>query len=364
MKHRPSFQNKRIKLVGTILLMLLSILLLNSCSQQSQVKRVGMLLGLPGVEYVGENFKTAMAELGYVEGENITYDIQVMGFDPEAQRAALQEFVDEDVDLIFVFPTEPTILAKEVTAGTDIPVVFTNAWIDDMGIVDSIREPGGNLTGARYPTDIPVGRFEVMMQLLPDAKRFVIPHILGYPISQPQIDAITEVADARGVTIVPLPVTTPEELATGLEEFVTEDGSVDIDGILIIAGPLTSVPGMPEALLAFGEEHQLPMGGSSFFSEGYNSLFSFENDFFNIGIDVAPTADKILQGVAPGSIPITSSEGILTVALYQIEALGLEAPEELLIAADMVLREPLVLEDFTEGELPSLDPPAEDGSGG
>jgi putative ABC transport system substrate-binding protein len=338
-------------------------LLITSCGQQDEPKRVGMLLGLPGVDYVGENFKTAMAELGYVENENITYDIRVMGFDVEAQRAALQDFVDQDVDLIFVFPTEPTVLAKEITAGTDIPVVFTNAWIDGLGIVDSIREPGGNLTGARYPTDIPVGRFEVMMQLVPDAKRILIPYIDGYPISQPQLDAIAPVAEARGVTIVPLPVTTTEELVAGLEQLVTEDG-VNIDGILHIAGPLVGIPGMPEALLAFGEEHQLPMGGSSFFSEGYNSIFAYENDLFNIGIDVAPTADKILQGVDPGSIPVTSSEGILTVLLYQIEALGLEAPEELLISADMVLREPFVFEPLPEGEAPADAPPAEDEAGG
>lgn len=363
MNQKSMFQSKTKRRIGMMFLFLLTVLLITSCGQQNEVKRVGMLLGLPGVDYIGDNFKTAMAELGYVEGENITYDIEVMGFDIEAQRAALQDFVDEDVDLIFVFPTEPTVLAKEVTAGTDIPVVFTNAWIDGLNIVDSIREPGGNLTGARYPTDIPIGRFEVMMQLLPDAKRLLIPHIVGYPIAQPQLDAITPVAEARGVTIVPLPVTTPEELSAGLEQFVTEDG-VDIDGILFIAGPFVGTPGMPETVLAFAEEHQIPMGGSSFFSEGYNSMFALENDFFNIGIDVAPTADKILQGVDPGSIPVTSSEGVLTVLLYQIEAMGIEAPEELLIAADMVLREPFVFEELPEGELPSLDPPTEDGNGG
>ena len=363
MNQKSMFQSRTKRLIGMILLFLLTLLLITSCGQQDKTKHVGMLLGLPGVDYIGDNFKTAMAELGYVEDEDITYDIRVMGFDVEAQRAALQDFVDADVDLIYVFPTEPTVLAKEVTAGTDIPVVFDNAWIDDLGIVDSIREPGGNLTGVRYPTDIPIGRFEVMMQLLPDAKRLVIPHILGYPIAQPQIEAITEVAEARGVTIIPLPVTTSEELAAGLEQFVTEDGSVDIDGILFIAGPLVGTPGMPETLLAFGEEHQLPMGGSSFFSEGYNSMFALESDFFTIGIDVAPTADKILQGVAPGSIPVTSSEDTLTVLLYQVEALGLEAPEELLIAADTVLREPFVFEPLPEGEVPADAAPAEDGNG-
>lgn len=93
-------------------------------------------------------------------------------------------------------------------------------------------------------------------------------------------------------------------------------------------------------------------------------MFGIDLDLFSIGTEVGPTADKILQGVAPGSIPVISPDGLLTVALYQIEELGIEAPEELLIAADMVLREPFVFEDLPEGELPSLDPPAEDGNGG
>ena len=136
--------NKKIKRV--ILAISITALLLSSCSsgQSPKVYRVGILSGLGFLADTADGFKEGMAELGYVEGENIVYDVQQTEFDMEAYRSILQKFVEDEVDLIVSFPTEATMEAKAATQGTDIPVVFTYALIEGMGIVDSVREPGGN----------------------------------------------------------------------------------------------------------------------------------------------------------------------------------------------------------------------------
>ena len=63
--------------------MIITTLLLSGCGglQQKKSYKVGMLIGLEFTAPIAEGFKEGMKELGYVEGENITYDVQVVGFD-------------------------------------------------------------------------------------------------------------------------------------------------------------------------------------------------------------------------------------------------------------------------------------------
>ncbi|GEM_PF-2757216 len=80
-----------------------------------------------------------MSELGYIEGKNIVYDPQVKDFDPEGQKAAVQKFVKDKVDLIFTFPTEATVIAYNNTKGTDIPVVFAMCGVEGNLPIESVN---------------------------------------------------------------------------------------------------------------------------------------------------------------------------------------------------------------------------------
>ena len=106
-----------------------------------------------------------MTELGYTEGKNIVYDVQKTNVDIDAYKKITQKFVQDKVDLIFVFPTEAAMEAKAATQGTNIPVVFDLAFTDVKGIdlINSVREPGGNITGVRFPSvDIASKRLEIL----------------------------------------------------------------------------------------------------------------------------------------------------------------------------------------------------------
>ena len=68
-----------------------------------------------------------MAEQGYVENLNIVYDFHKVNADPAGIKRIVKKFVADKVDLILTFPTNPSVIAKAVTRGTNIPVVFANA---------------------------------------------------------------------------------------------------------------------------------------------------------------------------------------------------------------------------------------------
>ena len=202
MKNTNDFERSKRMWWIVLTLMVVGSLLLSGCgAKEPKVYKVGVLAGISFVADIVDGFKEGMAELGYVEGENIEYDVQSTEFDMAAYESIVKKFVEDDVDLILVFPTEATMVAKEVAQGSDVPVLFTFALVEGMGIVDSIQEPGGNITGVRYPgPDIALRRFEITRELVPDARRIMIPYQRDYPIVFPQLEVLYAPADCLGVT--------------------------------------------------------------------------------------------------------------------------------------------------------------------
>ncbi|MCX7855721.1 MAG: hypothetical protein N2556_07070, partial [Anaerolineae bacterium] len=162
---------------GAFLLALVFSITIAGCRPSPRVYRVGILSGLAFVAPAADGFKSKMTELGYVEGQNILYNVRSADVDIPAYQRILQQFVDEKVDLIFAFPTEAAMEAKAITQGTNIPVVFCFAVVEDTNLVNSIREPGANITGVRYPgPEVMLKRFELMRRIAPQARRILLPY--------------------------------------------------------------------------------------------------------------------------------------------------------------------------------------------
>jgi putative ABC transport system substrate-binding protein len=341
---KPMFRHRvsrtRIQTVWTTgVVVILAALISSGCTKQPKVYRVGVLSGLNYVAAITDGFKSEMTRLGYVEGENIEYDVQKTDFDMDAYQRILDKFVADKVDLILVFPTEASMLAKKTTEGTGIPVVFTFALIEDMGLVDSITEPGGNITGVRYPgPDVALKRFEVMQELAPDAKRMWVPYQRGYPIVEPQLRELRPAAKAAGVSLIEAPADNAAELQADLDKLVEEsDDGVGIDAILFLIEPLAVTPDALAVMAKFAYEHKIPIGGALMEVDGYGTIFGINVDIEEAGRDAAPLADQILGGVSAGAIPVHSSDSYLEINYTTAQKLGVDVPQSLLEQADKVI---------------------------
>lgn len=314
-------------------------LLLSGCKEQKPtVYRVGILSGLSYIAVITDGFKEGMAELGYIEGENIIYDVQQTEFDMAAYQRILQKFVADEVDLILTFPTEATIEAKVATEGTDVPVVFDYVMIEGTNLVNSVREPGGNVTGVRYPVlDIAVKRFEIMRAIAPDAKRMWIPYIRDYPIVESQLETLRPIAAAEGVTLIEFPAVSPAELEAELSARAQQD-DLGIDAILFLSEPLAVTPDFFVVMGQFAHEHKIPMGGAYVEMAGYSSLFGVVPNAFDSGKLTAGVADKILKGTPAGTIPVVSPEHFIQISYKEAQRLELTVPESLLIQANEIIR--------------------------
>jgi putative ABC transport system substrate-binding protein len=325
--------------------MLLAILLvsvcvfLNSCgAKKPKVYRVGILCGLDYIGAIPDMFKPEMAELGYIEGENIVYNIQRTNFEPVREKQILKRFVEDKVDLIFTFPTEVSMAAKAATQGTNIPVIFAIANIEGTGLVESVRQPGGNITGVRYPgPDLAIKRFETMLELAPNAKRMWVPYQRGYPIISSQMEVLHPAAEAVGVTLIEFPADNAAEVQVELDARNKLD-DIGFDAILFIPEPLSCTDDAFEVIAKFAYEHKMPIGGITMQVGDYGSIFGIDVDDPKTVRQAAILADKILRGTQAGTIPVVSAESFFEINYKVAQELGLNVSEGLLGRADKIIR--------------------------
>src|SRR4030042_752382 len=304
------------------------------CVEKKQkVYHVGILSGLDFFASTSDGFKEKMTELGYIEGSNIIYDLQKTNFDIYAYRNILNKFVGDKVDLIFVFPTEATQEAKAATKGTGVPVVFANVFIEDTGIVDSVRQPGGNITGVRWAgPDIAVQHFETMRELAPNATRMFIPYLKEYPIVKSQIEALRLAFAEAGITMVELPASNAAELEAEFK-MKAESANSKTDAILMLAEPLCVSPDPFKVIGKFADERNIPAGGTLISIEGPEFVFGLIPQNIPVGRQAAYLADKVLRGAEAGTIPVVTAECYLQINFKAANKLGITVPEGFLRGA-------------------------------
>ncbi len=341
MNNRKTNEKAR-KLWISITWIVLVALLLSGCggAQQSKVYHVGILSGLTVFSPAVDSFKAQMTTLGYVEGKNITYDVQSSDVDLPTYKAAIKKFMDEKVDLIFAFPTEAAMEAKADTQG-NIPVVFAMAFTDVPGVnlIQSVTAPGGNITGVRFPSaDIASKRLQILLQMVPTAKRIFIPYLKDYPNVPGQLDVVRQEAQGLGVTIIDFGAASPQDLQTELDRRAASS-DVGFDAVLMIAEPLANTQAFYDVLSKFCYSHKIPLGGTMMDIPGGESpIFGLTPQGQPAGQQAALMADKIFKGTPAGTIPVVTSDSYFQIDTTAAQALGVTVPDGLLKEADQVIR--------------------------
>jgi putative ABC transport system substrate-binding protein len=322
--------------ITVLCIVLATLLVTGSCSSEQKTFTVGILNGHDALAVIGEGFKAKMTALGYEENKNIVYDYQTSGFavDMDLYRQLCEKMVADKVDLVVVYPTEASIVAKQVLGGK-IPLVFCNASTEDTGLINSIQNPGVNLTGVRYPTpEMALRRLEVLQQIKPSMKKVLAPYLKGYPTIPSQIKALDAAINVTGVEIVELPVSSPPEMTAGLDKLK----NAGIDGVLFFSDPASITPDFTTPVFTFAGAKKIPISALESSYGGVEFTVGVMIDFAETGGDVAIVADKILKGTPAGSIPVATSNMYLTINYKEAQRLGLKVPDSLLQQAVKVIR--------------------------
>src|SRR5215204_5739185 len=123
-------------------------------AQQTKMPTIGYLSSNQPDIPVGEvaAFKEGLNEAGVAEGRDVVIDYRFANGNYDRLSAFAAELVARKVDVIAASGMPATQVAKSATA--EIPIVFT-IGVDPVtnGLVQSLKEPGGNLTGVTQLVD-------------------------------------------------------------------------------------------------------------------------------------------------------------------------------------------------------------------
>ncbi len=314
------------------------VLLVGGCGTATpKVYRVAILSVSSVFAKITDGFKAKMTELGYVEGKNVVYDTLEAAAQAELPGLA-QKLIAAKADLIFAYPMEAAVAAKTATQGKNIPVIFAYAQIEGSDLVKSVREPGGNLTGVRYPGPEMISRrVELMLQMAPKVKRVWIGYDKNGPNTAATLEALRPTAVRAGVTLVEVPATAMGELGADLTARA-KAGDIGLDAIVGMPDSFnTSADGFA-VLSKFAAEHKVPIAGGVASMVQQGALFVNSTDLANVGALAAPLADKVLKGTPAGTIPVVSPEQTLVINIAVAQQLGLTVPEGLLKMANQVVK--------------------------
>src|ERR1700730_12859887 len=137
--------------------------------QATKIPRIGVIDDAP----MWQTFRQALRELGYVEGQNISYEYRYGERAPDRLATLAAEPGRRPVDLIATYGTPATYAAKGATA--TIPIVMIGVG-DPVraGLVASLARPGGNITGNTVLSpDLGPKRLQILREVIGNVKRVV-----------------------------------------------------------------------------------------------------------------------------------------------------------------------------------------------
>jgi putative ABC transport system substrate-binding protein len=276
-------------------------------------------------------FKTGMAELGYIEGENVDYiSYGFIKNGPKIKNPKLQKVLTDNPDLLFALGNFSALWAGNASEKTGIPCLFSNISNDPVheGIVESLSLPMSKATGIRVPNVMPKA-LEWLTSSVPGTKKIFLPYDPADEISVLALEELGDAASQLGIELVVRKVSSVEEAVSAIE---TLPG--DIDAFFAIPSMNTNQEN--EMLGRVAIKQGLPVGSAHIFSE--ESLVNFSPDPEMDGKQAARLANKILRGADPADLPIETSDVKLTINLKVAERMGIHVPDSVLVAADSIIR--------------------------
>ena len=301
-----------------------------------KVYRIGLLdysTSDPGRQAWWNAFLQRMRELGYVEGQNVSFQPRWGQGDQARVRKLAAELVGLKVDLIVTGGQSAAIAAKKATS--TIPIVMaTGSDPVALGLVASLRQPGGNVTGmTSINSELTAKRLDLLRNLAPRVSRIAIlwdETDAGSRLGEQEAEAAAKTA---GLTIHSVPVSS----TAGLEATFATVVRARAGALMVVS--TSRLFSYRKRIAELALKHRLPtvVGVREYVEAG--SLASYGTDYPDLFRRAAVYVDKILKGAKPADLPIEQPTKFeLVINLKTAKALGLTIPPSLLGRADEVIQ--------------------------
>jgi putative ABC transport system substrate-binding protein len=276
--------------------------------------------------------RRGLAEAGHVEGRNVTIEYRWAANQIDQLPALAADLLQHRVAVIVTPGTLSTFAAKAATS--TVPIVFvTGTDPVQLGLVGSLNQPGGNVTGNTVLRhDLSAKRLEMLHELLPGTASVGFLEDPRNPTAELETRELLAASRALGVKIQMLHVATEGEIDSAFASLVqARTGALLVPDEIFFNDRITQLVALAAryAVPTLYSIREFPLAGG-LMSYGISRAETYRL----IGLQVA----RILEGQKPADLPVMQSTKIeLVINLKTAKALGVTIPPSLLARADEVI---------------------------
>jgi len=275
----------------------------------------------------------AMAEEGFIEGENVEFITRNAEGDMTVAVSIADYFVSLKPDLIHTITTPMAQTAVAAAEGTDILIIFSS--ITDpvtAGLVPSWEQAAPTVTGVADWFDMEP-QVEFLLEVLPDVEVLGTAYNPGEVNAAVQAEYLCRIAPDYGLTIVEATAATTADVYAAGMSLVGRCDAIWIPTCNTVGGV-----GI-ESIIKVAEENQLPAFGSAVGMIETGLVGGCSVDYYRIGKEAGYIAARVLRGEDIADIPPMTLE-VSTVAYpAAAERMGITIPQAVIDAADIVVEE-------------------------
>jgi putative ABC transport system substrate-binding protein len=304
---------------------------MSGCEHRTETRKyvIGYFNPNPEEKEGAPGFLRSMPKYGYIEGKNVTY-IKIETKDKQRIRKAMEDVVARHVDLILSMSTPVTKMAKELTQGTNIPVVFIMYDAVGAGIIKSLVDHPGNVTGVQLQGSTPKA-LQWLSEISPGAKHIFLPVAFDTGAAKLSMEKLKQSCERAGFTLTVAEVKTVEELRSSLSSMPK-----DTDAVFMVHSWL--VGNHTQEVVDEANRRHIPVISAGHVDARHGLVMSYGPTDDSIGSQAARLAHDILNGTSPAYLPVENADVFLGINLRTARKAGLEIPETVLRRADFIVR--------------------------
>jgi putative tryptophan/tyrosine transport system substrate-binding protein len=299
---------------------------------QQRTPRVGVLLVGAAAPPRDLELARQLSRIGYVEGRNITYEVRGADGDNNRLPQLAQELTRTNPDVIVGSTAAVAIALAAATREIPIVMAVTGDPIA-LGLSNSISRPSRNVTGFTTSSiSLVAKRLELLRELVPGLDKVGYLWVPVHPLMKQHGEQVRMAADALGIKLVSLPVTSQADIDAAFtlteKEHVTaviietNELLVRLSGTIVDECLVRDLPAM----------HAWPIEvhDGALISYGPATVENYPR--------TAIYVDRILKGAKIAELPFEEpTEFKLAINLRTARSIGITVPPTLLTRADEVI---------------------------
>lgn len=304
--------------------------------QPERMRRIGVILAATADDtefqaWLGA-FLQGLQQSGWSIGQNVRIDTRWATNNAAGIRKHAAELVALAPDVILAHGASTVAPLLQLTR--TVPIVAP-VFGDPVGagFVDSLAQPGGNITGfISYEYSMAAKWLELLKQMVPSVTRAAILRDSSQGSGTSQFAAIATVAPTLNVSVNPINMGGADQITQSIEIFARAPNG----GLVVAAG--AAAQRHRDLIVKLAARYKLP---AVYFERSFvtaGGLVCYGPDFSDQYRRAASYVDRILRGEKPAEMPVQAPTKYgLTINLKTAKALGLTVPAMVLARADEVI---------------------------